>query len=90
MWHFQMHIQYTPSGRWNEVSYMRYIMKQKDLRKVPGCSWVQIGGELHVFVAGDKSHPKIGDVYTTLALLVMEMQFTGYMPTFNGAEILCS
>nr|POE58779.1 pentatricopeptide repeat-containing protein, chloroplastic [Quercus suber] len=38
----------------------------------------------------DKSHPKIGDVYTTLALLGMEMQFTGYMPTFNGAEILCS
>lgn len=81
---------YTASRRWDEVSYMRYLMKQKDLRKVTGCSWVQIRGELHVFVASDKSHPKIGDVYTTLALLGMEMQFTGYMPTFNGAEILCS
>lgn len=43
-----------------------------------------------MFVAGDKSHRKIGDIYTTLALLRMEMQFTGYMPMFDGAEILCS
>lgn len=43
-----------------------------------------------MFVASDKSHRKIGDIYTTLALLRMEMQFTGYMPMFDGAEILCS
>ena len=78
------------SGRWDEVSYMRNLMKQKGLRKVPGCSWVQIGGELHVFVAGDKSHPKTRDIYTTLALLGMEMQITGYVPMFNDTEILCS
>uniref|UniRef100_A0A2N9HES6 DYW domain-containing protein n=1 Tax=Fagus sylvatica TaxID=28930 RepID=A0A2N9HES6_FAGSY len=81
---------YAASGRWDEVSYMRNLMKQKGLRKVPGCSWVQIGGELHVFVAGDKSHPKTRDIYTTLALLGMEMQITGYVPMFNDTEILCS
>lgn len=26
---------YAASGRWDEVSYMRYLMKLKDLRKVP-------------------------------------------------------
>ncbi|KAG2718628.1 hypothetical protein I3843_03G220200 [Carya illinoinensis] len=81
---------HAASGRWDEVSYVRDLMKQKGLRKVPGCSWVQIGGELHVFVAGDKSHPKIGDIYTTLALLGTEMHFTGYELMFGDSEILFS
>ncbi|XP_062148846.1 pentatricopeptide repeat-containing protein At5g55740, chloroplastic [Alnus glutinosa] len=81
---------YAASGRWDEVSYMRDLMKQKGLTKVPGCSWVQIGGELHVFVAGDNSHPKAGDIYTILALLGMEMHCTVNLPMFSDVEILCS
>ena len=80
---------YAASGRWGEVSYLRDLMKQKGLRKTPGCSWLQIGGELHVFVAGDKSHPETGNIYQTLALLGMEMHFTGYEIVLNDSEVLC-
>lgn len=67
---------YAAAGRWNEVKTVRRFMKEKGLMKIPGCSWIQIGGELHVFVAGDKSHPKIEEISYTLALLALEMCFT--------------
>lgn len=65
---------YAASGRWNEVSQVRDIMKEKGLRKNPGCSWIQIGEELHVFVACDRSHPKTEEIYATLALLGMHVR----------------
>ncbi|XP_031248096.1 pentatricopeptide repeat-containing protein At5g55740, chloroplastic [Pistacia vera] len=64
---------YAAAGRWEEVSKVRDLMKVKGLRKIPGRSWIQIGGEFHAFVAGDRSHPKTEELYATLALLGMEM-----------------
>ncbi|RVW47580.1 Pentatricopeptide repeat-containing protein, chloroplastic [Vitis vinifera] len=43
---------YAAAGRWVEVSNMRDLMKVRGLRKNPGCSWIQTGGKLNVFVAG--------------------------------------
>ncbi|XP_044463541.1 pentatricopeptide repeat-containing protein At5g55740, chloroplastic [Mangifera indica] len=64
---------YASAGRWKEVLTVRDLMKEKGLKKIPGCSWIQIGGEFHSFVAGDTSHPKTEELYATLALLGMEM-----------------
>lgn len=69
---------YAAAGKWNEVKTVRHLMKAKGLMKTPGCSWIQIGGEFHVFVAGDKSHPKIEEISMTLASLAMEMCYTQY------------
>lgn len=44
---------YAVSGRWNEVSELREAMRGKGLRKEAGCSWVEIDGDVHAFVAGD-------------------------------------
>ncbi|KAK9268937.1 hypothetical protein L1049_000703 [Liquidambar formosana] len=81
---------YATAGRWDEVSKLRDLIKEKGLRKSPGCSWIQIGGELNFFVAGDASHPNTEEIYMTLALLVREMQFMGYVPMVSNAEVLCS
>ena len=64
---------YASAGRWKEVLTVRDLMKEKGLKKIPGCSWIQIGGEFHSFVAGNTSHPKTEELYATLALLGMEM-----------------
>lgn len=71
---------YAASGRWDEAKTVRHLMKEKGLMKIPGCSWIQIGGQFHVFVAGDKSHPKIQKISMTLALLALEMCFTQCFP----------
>ncbi|CAJ1975433.1 unnamed protein product [Sphenostylis stenocarpa] len=64
---------YATVGKWDEVSNIRRLMKDKGLRKIPGCSWIQVGQELHYFIASDRSHPKTEEIYLTLDLLGFEM-----------------
>ncbi|CAI9100247.1 OLC1v1037200C1 [Oldenlandia corymbosa var. corymbosa] len=65
---------YATVGRWSEVLKSRDLMKQKGIRKSPGCSWIQIGAELHVFVARDIAHPDSEKIYSMLALLEMDIR----------------
>ncbi|KAK1413935.1 hypothetical protein QVD17_29672 [Tagetes erecta] len=65
---------YAANEMWDEVSDLRSLMKEKGIKKNPGCSWVQIGKELHVFVANDRSHSQSDEIYAMLALLRREMQ----------------
>lgn len=66
---------YAAAGKWSEVLKVRDLMKERGLRKNPGCSWIHIEEELHVFMAGDGLHPKTEEIYSTLALLRREMCF---------------
>jgi hypothetical protein len=52
-----------------KVSNIRGFMKEKGLKKIPGCSWIEVGQELHVFIASDKSHPEKEEIYMILDLL---------------------
>lgn len=62
------------SGRWVKASEWRSLMKRRGLHKLPGCSWVQVGTESHVFVASDRSHPQNDEIFMILALLETEMR----------------
>ncbi|KAK7411240.1 hypothetical protein VNO78_02673 [Psophocarpus tetragonolobus] len=64
---------YAAVGKWDKVSNIRGLMKEKGLRKIPGCSWIEVGQEQHVFIASDRSHPKTEEIYVTLDLLGYEM-----------------
>lgn len=81
---------YAAAGKWDEVSRVRVLMKEKGITKDPGCSWIRIGGELHVFVAGDVCHLKTKEILSMLALLGKEMQLVGYVQMFRNDKILCS
>ncbi|KAI3790230.1 hypothetical protein L2E82_03120 [Cichorium intybus] len=65
---------YAEKGMWDDVAELRSLMREKGIKKSPGCSWVQIGKEVHVFVANDKSKSQSAEIYSTLDLLKMEMQ----------------
>ncbi|KAL4589703.1 hypothetical protein LXL04_002611 [Taraxacum kok-saghyz] len=65
---------YAGKGMWNEVSELRSLMRENGIKKSPGCSWLQIGKEVHVFVANDRSQSRTDEIYSTLALLRKEMQ----------------
>ncbi|CAA7403078.1 unnamed protein product [Spirodela intermedia] len=79
---------YAVDGRWYEASRTRGDEREKGLRKNPGCSWIQLGGGLHTFVAGDESHPEMDRIYGTLRLLLREMRFLGYVPSVGGVSEL--
>jgi pentatricopeptide repeat protein len=60
---------YATLGKWDKVSNIRGFMKEKALKRIPGCSWIEVGQELHVFIASDKSHPEKEEIYMILDLL---------------------
>lgn len=70
---------YAEKGEWDEVSRVRRVLKEKKVRKEPGCSWVEVRNQVHVFVVGDKAHPRWIDLYESLKLLVWEMKKQVYI-----------
>ncbi|XP_057778180.1 putative pentatricopeptide repeat-containing protein At5g08490 isoform X2 [Salvia miltiorrhiza] len=57
---------YAADARWDGVLEMRKMMKTRDLKKVAGCSWIEVGRSKNIFVAGDYSHPERSLIYSTL------------------------
>ncbi|KAI3912428.1 hypothetical protein MKW92_042669 [Papaver armeniacum] len=57
---------YAGFGMWSDVNRVRKMMKDRDIRKVPGCSWIELEGNVHEFVIGDTSHPEFGEIYSVL------------------------
>ncbi|KAL6317378.1 hypothetical protein AAG906_030131 [Vitis piasezkii] len=74
---------YASKGMWNEVNRVRDMMKNKGLRKNPGCSWIEVKNKVHMLLAGDKSHPQMTQIIEKLDKLSMEMKKLGYFPEIN-------
>ncbi|KAJ4958183.1 hypothetical protein NE237_025294 [Protea cynaroides] len=69
---------YAAADRWEDVTKARRRMKDLGVKKVPGCSSIEINGIIvHEFLVGDTSHPEMREIYSTLTdlakpLLVLE------------------
>ncbi|EXB68664.1 hypothetical protein L484_024678 [Morus notabilis] len=74
---------YGSKGMWSQVDRVRDMMNQKGLRKNPGCSWIEVKNEVHMLLAGDKSHPQRIQIIGKLNKLSMEMKNSGYFPNFT-------
>ncbi|KAK8958566.1 Pentatricopeptide repeat-containing protein [Platanthera guangdongensis] len=47
---------HASSGNWEEMAKSRRLMRDRGVRKKnPGCSWIEMGRRVHVFVADDVS-----------------------------------
>ncbi|XP_071689932.1 putative pentatricopeptide repeat-containing protein At3g11460, mitochondrial [Rutidosis leptorrhynchoides] len=68
---------YSDSGNLENVSNVRRIMKDKGIRKDPGCSWIEVDNRVHVFTVDDANHPRIKDVYYTLDEIIRKLEETG-------------
>lgn len=77
---------YADAGMWGEVSKLRQVMRHGRLKKEPGCSWVEIKSEVHMFLVGDKAHPRCLDIYENLHMLMDEMKWAGYVRRTDGLE----
>ncbi|KAJ4966353.1 hypothetical protein NE237_018202 [Protea cynaroides] len=67
-------------GRWDDVVKARAAMRQAAVKKEAGCSWVTMKDGVHVFVAGDKSHPDAEKIYEKLRELNKKMRDLGFVP----------
>ncbi|KAJ0974673.1 hypothetical protein J5N97_016638 [Dioscorea zingiberensis] len=71
---------YADFGKWEEVKKLRTLLKERGMRKSPGCSWTEINGKTHAFFEGDKSHPQSREIYMLLEDLGRKMKAAGYVP----------
>ncbi|XWS23602.1 hypothetical protein CRYUN_Cryun28dG0028800 [Craigia yunnanensis] len=75
---------YAASGNWDEVNALRRAMREKRVQKFPGCSWIVVGQKTNLFIAGDKSHPKVDEIEEILKDLVVLMREDGYAPEVDS------
>ena len=57
---------YEAAQRGDDAARVRVMMREKGVRKIAGCSWVELGGMLHRFEVGDESHAKTEEIYRLL------------------------
>ncbi|GMY25991.1 pentatricopeptide repeat-containing protein At2g02980, chloroplastic [Fagus crenata] len=68
------------AGRWEDVNYLRKLMKDKGVVKVPGCSSVEVNNVVHEFFSGEGVQSVSTDLHRALDRLVKELKLVGYVP----------
>ncbi|XP_019416171.1 PREDICTED: pentatricopeptide repeat-containing protein At2g22410, mitochondrial-like [Lupinus angustifolius] len=57
--------------KWADVKRVRSLMREKGVKKIPGHSLIEIGGEFKEFLVADKSHPQSEEIYKVLDEMFM-------------------
>ncbi|KAF8020057.1 hypothetical protein BT93_G0682 [Corymbia citriodora subsp. variegata] len=65
---------FAADRQWDDVSVLRWVMRERGVKKQPGHSWIQIDGIVHDFLVGSPGHPQMGLIYETLGLLKKAMK----------------
>ncbi|GLT83758.1 hypothetical protein SLE2022_020300 [Rubroshorea leprosula] len=71
---------YAEAGRWEDAARVRKLMKNRGVKKTPGCSSIAVDGVVHEFVAGQDSHPQAKEISQMWEKLLGEMKLRGYLP----------
>eukprot|EP01018_Ginkgo_biloba_P010548 Gb_15394 [translate_table: standard] len=71
---------YATAGRWEDAAKVRKMMKERGVRKNPGCSWIEVKNRVHAFMVEDRTHPQIEEIYAMLETLDEQMKKAGYVP----------
>ncbi|KAJ7529958.1 hypothetical protein O6H91_15G072200 [Diphasiastrum complanatum] len=74
---------YAAAGRKDELAKIRNEMKDAGVKKMPGCSWIEVDNQVHAFVVGDVTHPQIKEILAELDRLVGLMKEAGYIPDLS-------
>ncbi|KAJ6382501.1 hypothetical protein OIU77_031030 [Salix suchowensis] len=60
------HLGALSAGNLEGILRVRMLMRERKLKKDPGCSYVEFKGRIHLFFAGDRNHPQINEIYKKL------------------------
>ncbi|XP_061999943.1 pentatricopeptide repeat-containing protein At5g44230 [Rosa rugosa] len=77
---------YASAGRWDDVSSVRKLMREKGLKKNPAYSWVETKNGHEKFCAGETSHPEYNKIKKALEDLLNRLQDLGYRPNLNSVD----
>ncbi|ESR64222.1 hypothetical protein CICLE_v10010823mg [Citrus x clementina] len=77
---------YAGAGRWDDVATIRTRLNDKGMKKVPGCSSIEVGSVVHEFLVGDKVHPQSKHIYEMLDEIDALLEKSGFVP--DTSEVL--
>lgn len=71
---------YAKEGQWEDVRSLRMMIRDGNIKKLPGYSWVDIQNKTHIFEVEDWSHPQKKEIYEKLDSLLDQIKNVGYVP----------
>ncbi|GKV31832.1 hypothetical protein SLEP1_g40494 [Rubroshorea leprosula] len=74
---------YAKAGRWEDVAKIRDLITERELKKVPGWTCIEVENKIYQFGVGDKSHHLSKEIYRLLRSLRRKMELAGYVPDTN-------
>ena len=78
---------YASKGKWSDVADLRRKMRARRVRKSPGCSWIEVEKNVHMFTGGDSmGHPEQEVIMRMLERLSGLLKEAGYCP--DGSFVL--
>ncbi|XAR52231.1 hypothetical protein NMG60_11020180 [Bertholletia excelsa] len=74
---------YASTSQWDDAVRIRKGMKERNLVKEAGCSWIETENRVYKFHVGDTSHPQAREIYKELDRLALKIKEMGYVPNTN-------
>ncbi|XP_073002465.1 putative pentatricopeptide repeat-containing protein At1g68930 [Typha latifolia] len=74
----------SAAGRKDKVAELWTTMRDRGVKKEGGRSWIEVRGKVHVFVAGERRHERLGEIYAKLKELMEEIANLGYKEEDEG------
>lgn len=71
---------YADLRQWTDAERSWKAMRDHGVKKEPGRSWIELGKHVHVFIAGDLSHPCSDGIVQELNRLISTVTNLGYVP----------
>jgi tetratricopeptide (TPR) repeat protein len=70
---------YAAQGMWDEQAALRKLMGERNVKKVPGMSWIEIGGKTHTFLVNDTGHPHIDKIMEQIEKMKTDASAAGFV-----------
>ncbi|XP_019165627.1 PREDICTED: pentatricopeptide repeat-containing protein At2g02980, chloroplastic isoform X2 [Ipomoea nil] len=68
------------AGEWEDAIHIRKLMKEKGVRKVPGCSSIEVNNVVYEFFSGDGSQIGYKGLHRAVDKLMVKLKEVGYTP----------
>ena len=65
---------YLASGDQEHASRISMMMEKNGVHSRAGLSWIQLENRMHIFIAGDQSHPQIDEINYCLSKLILRLK----------------
>jgi hypothetical protein len=77
---------YASKSNWGQVKMLRTVMRDRGVKKNPGCSSIEVDGKFYEFLAADVSHVNSEDIYAALENIYHHSKLEGYI---SHASCVC-